>query len=171
MADARLRRALGLVPAVLLVVAAAVVGARLGRRARPPRRGRVHVRRSITVDRTAEDAYAFCRRLENLPRFMAHLDSVTENGEGTSRWRTKRGIEWDAELVEDSAGALIAWRSVAGAPLPNSGAVAFAPHGRATEVTVELVFVPPRAATVAELLGTEPRADLRRLKRLVEASR
>ena len=38
----------------------------------------VHVRESIRLEVPVADVYRFWRRLENLPRFMTHLDRVTE---------------------------------------------------------------------------------------------
>ena len=38
----------------------------------------VHVRESIRLELPVADVYRFWRRLENLPRFMTHLDRVTE---------------------------------------------------------------------------------------------
>src|SRR5262245_36669812 len=37
----------------------------------------VHVRESIRLEVPIEDVYRFWRRLDNLPRFMRHLDRVT----------------------------------------------------------------------------------------------
>ena len=39
----------------------------------------VHVRESIRLEVPVADVYRFWRRLENLPRFMTHLDRVTES--------------------------------------------------------------------------------------------
>ena len=43
----------------------------------------VHVRESIRLEVPLADVYRFWRRLENLPRFMTHLDRVTETSDGT----------------------------------------------------------------------------------------
>src|SRR5215216_3113077 len=39
----------------------------------------IHVVRSITINRSPHVVYEFWRKLENLPKFMAHLESVTED--------------------------------------------------------------------------------------------
>jgi uncharacterized membrane protein len=140
----------------------------------------ISVKQAVTVQRTREEAYAFFRDLENLPRFMAHLDSVVETG-ARSRWRAKGPlgsiIEWEAEVVADRPGEHIAWRSLPGADVPNRGQVSFrpAPGELGTEITVELGYDPPLGAvgnTVAKLFGREPAqeisADLRRLKQVLE---
>jgi uncharacterized membrane protein len=139
------------------------------------------VARSVTVRRPAEEVYAFWRRLENLPRFMDHLESVRAIGERHSHWRARApagmSVEWDAEIVIDRPNELIAWRSMPGSAVPNSGQVRFvgAPGHRGTEVHVELLYSPPAGklgVIVARLLGEEPgqqvAADLRRFKQVLE---
>ena len=125
--------------------------------------------------------YAFWRDLENLPRFMEHVESVRVTGERRSHWEAKAPpgttVEWDAEIVDDRPGELIAWLSVDAADVDTSGTIRFsrAPGGRGTEVTVELRYAPPGVSsreTVAKLLGEEPETqaydDLRRFKQVLE---
>jgi len=45
-----------------------------------------HVREAIRVDVPLHVVYEFWSRLENLPRFMTHLETVTDLGGGRSRW-------------------------------------------------------------------------------------
>jgi uncharacterized membrane protein len=136
---------------------------------------------AITVARTPEDVYDFWRGLERLPSFMWHLEQVEWTGEGRTRWTAKgplgTSVSWDAELTEDVPGEVIAWRSLPGADVDNSGSVRFtdAPGGRGTEVRVHLRYAVPGGrlgATVARLLGEEPHQqvedDLRRCKQVLE---
>jgi uncharacterized membrane protein len=135
---------------------------------------------AITVNRSPQDVYGYWRRLENLPRFMPHLQSVVETGPQTSHWVvTALGttVEWDAEITEDVPGERIAWRAVENADVPNEGHVTFgaAPGGHGTEVRVSMSYEPPAGkigAVFAKILGTDPgqrlRGDLRRLKQLLE---
>jgi uncharacterized membrane protein len=140
----------------------------------------IHVVKSITINRAPETVYQFWRDLKNLPRFMAHLESV-EVTDGTSTWRARAPagmtVEWQAEITQDRPGEVIAWRSLEGASVPNRGAVRFssAPGGRGTQVHVELKYDPPGGmltATIAKLFGEEPgqqiAGDLRRLKQVLE---
>jgi uncharacterized membrane protein len=140
----------------------------------------IHISRAITINRSPEEVYRYWRNFENLPRFMAHLESVRVEGE-RSRWRAKApagmSVEWEAELIADRPGETIAWRSLEGAMVPNHGAVRFgvAPGGRGTEVRVVLTYEPPGGvlgATFAKLFGEEPGqqigSDLRRLKQVLE---
>jgi uncharacterized membrane protein len=140
----------------------------------------IHVVRAITVNRAPEEVYRFWHDFPNLPRFMAHLESV-EVVDGRSHWRAKGPagtmIEWDADITVDRPGEIIAWHSRDGADVPNSGSVIFlpAPGGRGTEVRVELRYRPPAGsvgAAIAKLFGEEPgqqiQGDLRRLKQVLE---
>ncbi|WP_344588132.1 SRPBCC family protein [Actinomadura vinacea] len=166
-------------------VYAAVRNARALRRAGEERRytgaGPLHVHAAITINRPRAQVYAHWRRLENLPAFITHLESVEEIGPGRSRW-TMRGLRgrtmsWEAEVTEDRPGELVAWRSMPGAEIGSHGAVRFtdAPGNRGTEVRVELRYAPPggqAGARLARLLGEDPeqqvRDDLRRFKQVME---
>jgi uncharacterized membrane protein len=144
-------------------------------------RGGIEVRESIIIDRPVSEMYRFWRNLENLPRVMRHLESVTDKGNGLSRWVAKApagmSVEWDAEVVEDVENSRIVWRSVGDTPVPNEGAVMFsqAPMGRGTEIYVSLTYHPPlgrAGAVVARMLGEEPgrqiAEDLKNFKRYIE---
>lgn len=147
---------------------------------RPHERRKIEVVRSIRIDRTVDVVYGFWRDLENLPRFMAHLESVEVTGGGRSHWRARAPaggvVEWDAELTSERPNELLAWRSVPGAEIENGGSVRFIPVSTGTEVVVTLRYDPPGGllgATVAKLFGEEPgqqvEDDLRRLKRELES--
>src|SRR5215207_9682814 len=136
----------------------------------------IHFEKAITIARAPDEVYRFWRDFRNLPAFTSHLESVAVLDERRSHW-TARGpggrlVEWDAQLVEDRPDALIAWQSLPGSDVKNSGRVRFvpAPGGRGTEVHVQMQYVPPAGAfgaTVARLFGQEPRqqvqSDLRKL--------
>ncbi len=124
---------------------------------------------------------SFCPR-RNLPAFMSHLEAVAVLDDRHSHWTVRgpagRLVEWDTEITDDRPNAQIAWRSLPGANVPNSGQVRFlpAPGGRGTEVRVEMQYAPPGGelgATIARLFGQEPRqqvrADLRKLNQVLEA--
>ncbi|HEX2063631.1 MAG TPA: SRPBCC family protein, partial [Acidimicrobiales bacterium] len=141
----------------------------------------IRARASITVNAPPDQVYAAWRAFEELPRFMAHLESVQERDSRHSHWVAKapagRTVEWDAELVDDVPGKVISWRSAEGADVPNRGSVRFseAPGPRGTEVSVDLRYEPPfgaPAAAVARIFGEDPlqqaKDDLRRFKQVVE---
>lgn len=137
---------------------------------------------AVTVNRPPAEAYRFWRDLENLPSFMAHLESVRVDDGNRSHWVARgpagRSVEWDAEIVDDRPEELITWRSLPGTRVPNCGRVRLrpAPGDRGTEVRVELAYAPPAGSLgrrVAKLFGEEPeqqiRDDLRRFKQVLEA--
>jgi uncharacterized membrane protein len=141
----------------------------------------IDVRESITINRPAEELYRFWRNFENLPRIMTHLESVQVTGDRRSHWKAKAPagstVEWDAEITEDRPNQLIAWRSLEGADVENSGSVRFvpAPGGRGTEVHVEILYNPPGGmigAAIAKLFGEEPaqqvKDDLLHFKQVME---
>jgi uncharacterized membrane protein len=136
---------------------------------------------TITINKPLHEVYAFWRELGNLPRFMNHLLEVTESGEGRSRWTAKgpagSQVTWEAEIIKERPDELIAWRSLPGATVENSGVVRFqaATGGRGTVVRVELHYHPPggaAGATIAKLFGEAPEKqipmDLLRVKQLLE---
>ena len=141
----------------------------------------IKVERSVSVMRPRAELYAFWRDFENLPRFMEHLVSVTSDIGTRSHWVAKAPgggtVEWDAELVNDVPGEIVAWKSVGESEVPNAGAVNFsdAPEGRGTIVKVTLDYEPPGGRVgnlIARLFGEDPdrqvREDLRKFKQLME---
>jgi uncharacterized membrane protein len=146
-----------------------------------PATGGMQVEKTVTILGSPEALYQYWRDFENLPRFMKHLESVQVTGERKSHWVAKapagKSVEWDAEIVEDTPNAQIAWRSTGETPAPNSGTVSFrpAPGDRGTEVRVALEYKPPGGtpgALLAKLFGEEPtqqvQDDLRRFKQIME---
>jgi uncharacterized membrane protein len=146
------------------------------------RRGKgLRVDERIVLNRPRSEVYRFWRNLENLPRFMDHLESVTVLDEERSHW-VARGpagtrVEWDAVIHHEIPNELVAWRSLPGSEVDNAGSVHFSPTENGdTEVRVVLRYDPPAGkagAAVAWLFGEEPSLqvaeDLRRLKQVVEA--
>ena len=142
----------------------------------------VHVRESVRLEVPVADVYRFWRRLENLPRFMTHLNRVTETSDGKSHWVAAGpaglAVEWEAEIINEIENKVLAWRSLPGSDVVTAGSVNFdaARGGRSTQVSVHLQYAPPAGkagALVASLFGREPsqtvREDLRHFKQLLEA--
>jgi len=76
------------------------------------------------------DVYGFWRRLENLPRFMAHLDAVTEDADaGRSHWVAAGPaglrVEWDAEIINEVENQTLGWRSLPGSDVVTAGSVQY----------------------------------------------
>lgn len=142
--------------------------------------GKIHVKKSVTINKPPAELYQFWRNFENLPQFMYHLETVTVTGEKTSFWKAKApfgaSVEWNAEITSDQENERIGWRSVEGSDIPNSGVVEFNPtSNRGTEVRVVLTYEAPGGyvgSLVAKLFGEEPSqqvyGDLCRFKSIME---
>jgi uncharacterized membrane protein len=140
----------------------------------------VKLEESVTILRSPEELFSFWRRLENLPRVMRHLVSVEQQDNQRSHWIAHGltgNVEWDAEIINERPGELIAWRSLDGSPVETAGSVHFqrAPGNRGTEVRVVLSYNPPAGqigAGIAWLAGRDAesqiREDLRNFKRIME---
>jgi uncharacterized membrane protein len=141
----------------------------------------IRIDESVRVNKPAGELYRFWRNLENLPKFMDHLDTIQKIDDRKSRWVAvgPAGIkvEWFAEVINDREDRLIGWRSLEGSDVDNAGSVSFrpAPSGIGTDVKVSLQYNPPAGdlgAAVAKLFGQDPRkqvrSDLRCFKHMME---
>lgn len=139
------------------------------------------VGRTVTINRPRAELYAFWRDFRNLAAFMENVESVTPGDGQTSHWVVKapagKTVEWDSVLTEDVPGEVLAWESVEGADIKNTGRIEFrdSSAGRGTEVTATIVYDPPGGdlgKLVAKLFQKEPkvqaRRELRRFKQLME---
>ncbi len=140
---------------------------RHGRSGVPGNRG-TRVEASVEILCPAETLFAFWRNLEQLPRVMRHVKSVEQRGGTRSHWKVAgpagQTLEWDAEIINEEEGRLLAWQSLPGATVRNAGSVWFEPtDGEATRVKVALEYDPPAGTVgvaIAELLGSSAEADL-----------
>ncbi len=136
--------------------------------------------KAIMIARPRLEVFRFWRDLENLPRFMNHLESVRELDSRRSQWKAKaplgQTVQWMAEIINEREGEMIAWQSLPGADVRNAGSVWFEDTPGGTQVRVALEFDPPGGAVgavVAKLLGESPdqqvTEDLGRLKTVLES--
>ena len=151
-----------------------LVGVGAGRRA-------VDIQKTINISAPVSTVFDFWSNFDNFPRFMTHVRDVrATNVEGQSHW-TVAGpggmpIEFDAVITRFEPNAVIAWKTVKGAPVAHAGIVHFEPDGmQGTRVHIRLSYNPPAGAighAVASLLGEDPKSmmddDLARMKTLVE---
>lgn len=139
------------------------------------------VGRTVTINLPREEVYAAWRDFRNLPRFMENISRVEVGDDRRSHWVIDaplgHTVEWDAVLIEDEPGRLLAWRSHDDAEVKNEGRVEFrdAAPGRGTEVTATIAYEPPGGEIgklFAKLFQKEPklqaRRDLRRFKQWME---
>jgi uncharacterized membrane protein len=143
-----------------------------------PRHGFV-VEKVVTINKPREELFNFWRDFENLPRFMDHLEQVRVLDQTRSEWTAKAPtgtVSWDAKIVDEVPGELIAWHSSRDSQVHNTGKVTFKDAAGGTEVKVVIQYQPPGGIigkTVAKLFGEEPQQqvdeDLERFKTLMEA--
>ena len=141
------------------------------------------VSRSLLINKSPEELYAYWHNFENLPSIMRHLKSVHVLDNGRSHWVANAPwiaggeVEWDAEVTADEPNSRIAWRSVPGGDIEHHGSIQFsrAAGDRGTNVKVVLEYHPPAGRLgrwVAKLFGEEPEQqihdDLRNFKRMME---
>jgi uncharacterized membrane protein len=138
------------------------------------------IEQAVMIRRPRGELFRFWRQLDNLPRFMDNLESVTILDSRRSHWVAKgpvgTRVEWDAEIHNEIGDELIAWRSLPGADVDQAGSVHFSPAADGqTEVRVVMRYSGPgrRAGdVVAHILGDDPERqiadDLRRFKQVME---
>ena len=139
--------------------------------------GKLWIRTSALIQRTAEELYAMWRDIESAPQWQEKIEQVTRTGPATSHWIMRSGdktIEWDSEVLNDEPGRRIAWRSIGG-DSDNAGEVTFenAPGNRGTIVTVLQEFRMGKLVSAWEtLVGRNPKQavveNLRHFKAFAE---
>jgi len=139
------------------------------------------VGRTVTIDRPRSEIYAYWRDFSNLAGVMENVERIEVIDPRRSHWVVKgpgdKTVEWESVVTDDEPDRLIAWQSVEGADIRNSGRVEFidAAPGRGTMVRATIAYDPPGGVIgewIAKLFQREPalqtRRDLRRLKQLLE---
>ncbi|MBZ4420908.1 SRPBCC family protein [Myxococcus sp. RHSTA-1-4] len=140
----------------------------------------ITLQKDITVNAPVEEVFAFWSAMQNFPRFMTHVDEVRVSDDERSHWRVQgpagTHFEWDAIITKRIPNQVLAWRSVKGTMVKNSGIIHFEPTpGGGTRVDIRLSYNPPAGAighAFAKLLGADPKKqmddDLLRFKSLLE---
>ena len=108
----------------------------------------VNIRITSVINKPVSEVYAFWRNIENLPKFMTHLESVKPINFTTSKWTAKgpAGIgrlSWEAEIIKDEKERLISWNSLPDSTVKNAGKVIFKPKGKTTELDVTISYHAP----------------------------
>lgn len=141
----------------------------------------VNVKTSVTVNKPREQVYKFWRNLENLPRFMQHIHSITSIDEKTTEWQMKMPgglgiITWRSEISEDIPYEFISWISLPNSTIENVGSIHFEDSGRfGTEIHVDITYRAPLgtpgkrlAKMLNPLLKTMIKQDIMDFKRVIE---
>ena len=138
------------------------------------------VGRAVTINRPVSEVFAYFRDFSQLASFMENVERIDVLDDKRSHWVVKapagRTVEWDSAITDEAKDEFIAWASLEGADIPNSGRVTFRDAGaRGTVVTATIAYDPPAGAigkVIAKLFQREPaiqaRRDLRRFKQLME---
>lgn len=164
--------------AVALGTAAVVVPWWLKRRT-----GDEGVHASWIIQRSPEEVWDRWRRLDQLPRFLRHIESVEVIDEKRSRWTAVgpggRRLEWEAEIVEETPGRRLVWCSLPGSEVRHSGEIeVLATNGGAEGRQASVLHASIRAeggtggGRIARAQPVTRRAlaeDLRRFRSLMEA--
>ncbi len=142
----------------------------------------VNIRISTLINKPISEVYNFWRDLENLPKFMTHLESVEPINYTTSKWTAKGPagigkISWKAEIVKDEKERIISWNSLPDSSIKNAGKVIFKPIGKTTEIDVTISYHAPLGVageSAAKLLNPYfeklVEADIRNFKSYLESN-
>lgn len=108
----------------------------------------VNIRVNSVINKPLSEVYAFWRNLENLPKFMNHLQSVKSVNHTISEWTAKgpAGIgrlTWNAEIIKDEKEKLLSWNSLPDSSIENAGKVIFKSKGKATELDITISYRAP----------------------------
>ena len=140
----------------------------------------VDVQKAIHVAAPVEKVWELWSDFESWPRFMAHLKEVRRTGEDRTRWvaggPAGTSVAWEAVTTQWIPNEVIAWKSVEGSTVENSGRVHFRPDERGgTLIEIRMSYNPPAGVVghgVASVLGVDLETamdeDLLRLKSLLE---
>lgn len=134
-----------------------------------------HIEQSIDVNVAVGKAYSQWTRFQQFPAFMQAVKRVDVRPDGTLEWTAEiAGQErtWTAEIYEQEADRVIAWRSTSGQP--NAGRVTFEELDLAkTRIKLAMEWAPDGAVERAgDALGFDDRqvaSDLQRFKEYIEA--
>jgi uncharacterized membrane protein len=118
----------------------------------------INIKSSFTVNKPRLAVYDFWRKLDNLPLFMNHLESVDVIDNERSHWVLKlptsvANVSWDAEIVIDVPGELIGWSSLPGSIIDNAGKIRFrdTADGKGTLIDLVITYQPPAGGIGASL--------------------
>lgn len=142
----------------------------------------INIRFTETINKPVSEVFAFWHNLENLPKFMSHLDSVKTIDSTVSEWTAKGpagigSISWRARIVKDRTNKLLSWSSLEGSSIRNAGKVIFKDNGSSTELDITISYHAPlgiAGESAAKLLNPYfekmVREDIANLKNYLESN-
>lgn len=141
----------------------------------------INIRFTADINRPVSEVFAFWRNLENLPKFMSHLDNIKTIDSNISEWTAKGpagigSISWKARIVKDRTNKLLSWNSLEGSSIRNAGKVIFKDKGSSTELDITISYHAPlgiAGESAAKLLNpyfeNMVRSDIATLKDYLES--
>jgi uncharacterized membrane protein len=133
------------------------------------------VTKSIDVHVPVRTAYNQWTQFESFPQFMGGVDSISQQDETHTHWKTSIGgvkREFDTEITEQHPDERVAWKSTDGTT--HAGVVTF--HRLSdddTRVTVQLDWQPEglveKAGAAVGIDDHQVKADLNRFKEFIES--
>ena len=117
----------------------------------------ISIKSSFTVNKPRKVVYDFWRKLDNLPLFMNHLESVDVLDNERSHWVLKlptgvANVSWDAEIVMDVPNEFMGWSSLPGSIIDNAGKIRFRDaHDGGTLIDLVISYQPPAGGLGAGL--------------------
>lgn len=143
----------------------------------------IQIHKTINVAAPLEHVFEFWSHLDNLQQVMPDVLEIKPIAKDVYQW-TVAGpagvhVRWGAEVTHFAPNELMAWRSIRGSVVENSGQVRFMRNSDgSTRIDLNLAYVPPAGVlghAVAKLFGADPQskmdANLLRVKSLFEIGR
>jgi uncharacterized membrane protein len=142
----------------------------------------IHITEALTIDRHKDELYGFWRDADHLPKFMRFLEAVRKIDDRHAEWIARipgdlGTVRWETEITEDQPGERIAWRTLPGSDIEETGDIRFeaAPGGRGTIVRIDLDYRHPgdgishlAAKLLKPAFAEMVREDMRRFRSLME---
>lgn len=135
---------------------------------------------SIEVQAPKQQVFEYWSHFENFPNFMDNIEEVTKPDSMTSHWKMNgplgRTVEWEAKTTEMDPERGIAWNSIEGSELDNSGEAKFEElDNNRTRIEVTINYSNPPGGKLGEWVASltgDPekslRQDLENFKEIIE---
>ena len=144
------------------------------------------VEASVIINRPPQEVFEFWKDVRNHPKFLHKLKRVEPVDERHSHWVMTSfydmDVEWDAEIINEHEGELIAWCTVGKPMVQQAGTVRFNPvpgNPNQTHLRLLATVVPPpgmrgiKGVMAAALFFQDPeralKEDLQHLKEILES--
>lgn len=136
-----------------------------------PSKKRIIAEYSLVVNCHTNDLFNFCRNFENLPEIFTQIREIQVISPIRTRWfavaPVGSAIEWEVDILTESADEWIAWHSIPGSAMVQEGQIRFEPMADdgQTRMTVSIRYGSASPA-ISELLpsvfGKNPAEELAR---------